>query len=534
MINASNMTLERALALGAMDAGVGLATSYPGSPASGTMEALIAEDNVRQIQVEWSVSERVALETAIGASIGGQRTLICAKSVGVNVMVDPLMCLNLTPLHAGMVLLIGDDPGGYGSQNEQDTRLLAPMLEMPMLEPAGPQEAYGLMRSAFDWSEAHEIPFILRVTRSAVRFEGLVTRTMEDQRRQAKGYSGDDGQFVPIPSDVVQRHRALHARLQGVAKWAETAPGNQISGAGDHGVVAVGSAWRKLRDVIGDEPPSAFRVLKLATLFPLPEGLLEEWGQNCREVLVLEEQEPYVEEHISALYHRAGMQTRVLGRLSGHLHGREGELFRWQIQEALARFEPGFRPIDSYPPEREGEEIPHKQDHCAGSGYDAIIQSLDFAAGETGTRLLLVADPGCMVAMAERLVAKYAIGSAVAVAEGLSRTKPPGHPVALIGDSAFFHSGIPALCSAARAGGDVLVVVLDNGGTRSTGGQPSPAVPRNARGERVRALSISELASACGLDHVQVVDAKEDAQELIRAFQSALSVRGPALVQVML
>jgi indolepyruvate ferredoxin oxidoreductase alpha subunit len=390
------------------------------------------------------------------------------------------------------------------------------------------------MRGAFEWSERFEIPFLLRVTRSAVQCEGPLVRRETDPAEHFKGYSGEGGRFVPIPSDVVQRHRRLQARLQEVAEWTHHAPGNRISGSGDLGVVAIGFASRKLRDVIGDDAPTTFRLLELASVFPLPASLLEALGRSCREVLILEEQRPLVEERLAALYHRAGTQTRVLGRMSGHVPGREGELFRWQIQQAMGGFVPEFNPAQSFSPDEESQEIPHKQDHCAGSGYDSVTVLMERVAEELGMRLLLVADPGCMVAMADRLVAKYAIGSAVAVAEGLSRTNPPGKPVAVIGDSAFFHSSLPALCHAARRGGDVLVVVLDNQGTRSTGGQPSMAAPRDARGEAAPALSIIELAAACGVGHVAVYAMSEDPGALRQGLKDALGQRGPALVHLVL
>src|SRR5262245_44320792 len=138
-----------ALAYGALCSGIYSVTSYPGSPSSEIVETLIGPAELHGIQVEWSSNERVALETAIGVSIAGRRALVCTKSVGLNVMVDPLMALNLTPVHGGLVIVLGDDPGAYGSQNDQDTRPLAPLLEMPMLEPATPADAFAMMRDSF-------------------------------------------------------------------------------------------------------------------------------------------------------------------------------------------------------------------------------------------------------------------------------------------------------------------------------------------------------------------------------------------------
>src|SRR4051812_18054773 len=157
---------DEAMAHGALAAGVSVVTSYPGSPSSGTVEVLAGLADRHGLYVEWSSNEKVALELGIGASIAGRRALVCAKSVGMNAMLDPLMTLCLTPVHGGLVILLGDDPGGYGSQNDQDTRPVASMLEMPLLEPATPAEGYAMMMASFDASEQLQMPVIIRVTRS--------------------------------------------------------------------------------------------------------------------------------------------------------------------------------------------------------------------------------------------------------------------------------------------------------------------------------------------------------------------------------
>src|SRR5271165_1852166 len=160
------MTSAQSLAHAALASGVALVTSYPGSPSSETVEVLIDLARTHGFHVEWSSNEKVAMEIGIGASIAGRRALVCTKSVGMNVMVDPLMALNLTPVHGGLVILLGDDPGGYGSQNDQDTRLLAPLLEMPWLEPSTPAEGFAMMQAAFALAEQFHTPVIIRETRS--------------------------------------------------------------------------------------------------------------------------------------------------------------------------------------------------------------------------------------------------------------------------------------------------------------------------------------------------------------------------------
>ena len=198
---------DEAVAYGALVAGVKLAASYPGSPSTGVVETLIGAAPEHGLYVEWSSNERVALELAIGASIAGRRSLVCVKNVGMNAIVDPLMTLTLTPVHGGLVILLGDDPGGYGSQNDQDTRPLATMLEMPLLEPATPAEGYAMMLAAFAASEQLRMPVIVRVTRSFTQWSAPVDIAPPPYRQPGLGLAREPWRFVPVPRNVVEKHR---------------------------------------------------------------------------------------------------------------------------------------------------------------------------------------------------------------------------------------------------------------------------------------------------------------------------------------
>ena len=209
---------------GPLVSGVKVVTSYPGSPSSETVEVLIALAERHDLHVEWSSNEKVAMEIGIGVSIAGRRALVCTKSVGMNVMIDPLMALNLTPVHGGLVILLGDDPGGYGSQNDQDTRPLAPMLEMPWLEPATPAEGFAMMRAAFEISERFHTAVIVRITRSFVQQAEPVDVPEGPYPQPDLGLVREPWRFVPVPRNVVEKHRALHERLALMETWADDAP----------------------------------------------------------------------------------------------------------------------------------------------------------------------------------------------------------------------------------------------------------------------------------------------------------------------
>ncbi len=522
---------DQALAYGAYFADVKLVASYPGSPSSGTVDFLIKLAKNQQIYLEWSANERVALEMAIGASIVGGRALVCVKSVGMNVMLDTLMALNLTPVNGGLVILLGDDPGGYGSQNDQDTRWLAPMLEMPMLEPATPSEAYKMMTEAFRVSEKFNTVVIIRETRSFTQEAESVNIPEKIANHPDLKYSKESLRYVPVPNNVVEKHRDLHKRLELLTKWAENIPYNQIYGNGKRGIIGAGFAFSKLLDVVGRDKLQNMKLLKLGVLFPFPEKIVLNFFKDCDEVLVLEENEPFVETQLRSLAHDNNCPIRIFGKLTKHV-SREGELFRWQISNAVKQFLPDFIQAGIYLEENEKQEYPAKKSYCGDCRYDEVLDILAGSADQIKQKLLIVGDPGCLVTVAERLDAKYSIGSSVAVADGMSKMGGKEKPVALIGDSGFFHSAIPAICNAVHNKSDILLVLLDNGTTKTSGCQPHPGVNKNAFGKQTPALSIEKISKGCGIKHIFSVSLEESKAKLTGYFKQALQQSGLAMVIV--
>jgi indolepyruvate ferredoxin oxidoreductase alpha subunit len=522
---------DQAMAYGALSSGVKIVTSYPGSPSSGSVEILIDLAKEHDLYVEWSSNEKVALEMGIGASIAGRRALVCTKSVGLNVMVDPLMALNLTPVNGGLVILLGDDPGGYGSQNDQDSRPLAASLEIPMMEPSGPAEAYAMMKEAFQISEKFQTAVIVRETRSFTLEKESFSISDAVCPKSDIGPAREPFRFVPVPLNAVEKHRALHKILEDVRIWAEKSVFNKEAGNGERGIICSGFAYKKLLDVIGSDPPKAFRLLKLSVLYPFPRMLITRFLEECQEVLVVEETEPFLETHLRALAQEAGCSTRITGKKNRYFP-REGELFRWQIQRALTEFIPGFVPAAEYSKENEAEERPKKKNHCVECRYDKVLDELEGAARNLGQKPFLVGDPGCLVTVADSLDAKYALGSAVGVADGLSKAGIDERAVAIFGDSSYFHSALPAICNAAHNRSDILMVVLDNEATATSGFQPHPGVGRNALRQEAPALDIAEIARACGVNNVWSSDLDETDPKLGDIFQKALSLKELTLVIV--
>ncbi len=524
-------TGEEALALGAVAAGISMATSYPGSPSSGTMKTLVEVARAYKIHVEWCANERVALEMAIGASIAGRRALVCVKSVGMNVIVDPLMCLNLTGVNGGLVILLGDDPGAYGSQNEQDTRTLAALTELPMLEPASPSEGFEMMKGAFELSERFNIVVILRITRSFAQNREAFKPQMGNLSQVTRGYQAEPYRFVPYPGNAVAMHANLHQRLADFETWANGAHYNEIMGDGPKGILAAGFVHRKLMDVLGDAPPGELRILKLGCLHPLPRQAIGDFARGCEEILVLEETDPYVETQLKAALYDSGISVRVKGKPGGHVNW-EGELFRWHIQEALEAFIPTFKPVYPYLAADEATERPIKVDHCQHYAYEEVLNMLLDVSCEMNQKAIITADPGCMVKVVDQLDAKYAIGSAVGIASGLAKAGCEGKAVAFYGDSAFFHSTIPAICNAAYNQSEVLMILLDNGGAASTGSQPSMSTGLDAFGDPAPKLSIPAIAQACGVGLIYNLEEDCSRFEIREAIKAGFGFEGLALVIV--
>jgi indolepyruvate ferredoxin oxidoreductase alpha subunit len=388
-----------------------------------------------------------------------------------------------------------------------------------------------MMREAFDVSERLHSVIIIRETRSfAQRVEGVDLEDGPFQKRDL-GLAREPLRFVPVPINVVEKHRTLHNQWKSVVRWMETLPYNRISGSGSKGIIGAGFAYQKLLDVMGDHSTRDYGLLKLSSICPLPEKLIARFLTDCDEVLVLEENEPFLETHIKAIAHDNGCRAKIFGKQSDHI-SQEGELFRWQIQEAICRFIPGFVPDRTYSKEKEEEERPQTRNYCADCRYGEILDVLEDAAASLQQKPVLVGDPGCLVTVAERLDAKYALGSAIAVADGMSKVGIGERAVAIFGDSSFFHTTLPAICNAVVNRSNILMIVLDNGGSGTSGFQPNPSVGKNALGEKAPILSMEKIARACGVEFVRSVGQDEPDSKLKSVFQEALGHEGLALVVV--
>lgn len=530
-MNAMRINGDTALAWGAIEAGVSCITGYPGSPGTGTFTALSDTASEYGHDAEWCLNERIALDVAAGVSQGGKRSLVCMKSVGMNVALDTLMVLNMTGVHAGLVILMGDDPGAWGSQNEQDGRFFALLAEIPMLEPSTPAEGRRMMRWAFDFSESFRTVVILRITRSFSVCEADQPSIRRPASLHALDPDREPMRWISSLSNCIPNHRRLHRNLRDISWTFEEIPFNGIDGAGELGVIASGFVHTKLQDALEGADTSGLRRLKIGSLYPLPRRLITNFLRHCGQILVLEEVDPYLEDSIKTIGYDGQVTPRVLGKRSGHVPG-EGELFRWQIQEALTACLPGLALKRVYTEAGWEEEKPYRKSHCAGCPYNEILAALREEAAALGQNPFLTADPGCVVIAAKYLDTKLCMGSAVGAALGLQKAGVGERAVAITGDSAFYHSSVNALIHAGSTGANLLLVVLDNAGSRTTGGQPTPDRGVPVAGKPGPVVGINNLAAVCGVNSVWTVEETDPESRMRGFFREALQTEGLGLVTI--
>lgn len=522
-----------AIAYGALDAGVQLVTGYPGSPSTGIVDTL-AESAGPGLQVFWSSNEKSAFDSAFGASLAGMRSLVCLKSVGLNVALDSLMVGNLAPGDGGFVLLVGDDPGGWGSQNEQDSRPLLAAAEIPVLEPNSAEEARQVVAFAFGLSEEYCVPVAVRFTRALAFAQVSEMRIpIPLEAAMVRSFKRQGERFLVLPIDVVNYHERLIQTLGAARKVFEDSPWNAEYREGKAGVVAVGYTYQKLLGLLESCEAPPIKVMKLATIYPLPVRKISAFLTPLERVLVLEEGLPVVEEQVRAIAHVSGLGLEVLGRASGSVPV-AGELFDPEIGAALGQLVPDWHMPEF---EAQGRTLPSRQPLCDDCPYVPTFEALLTFMESNGGRdsFVVTGETGCMVRSQllpwAVLDTKYGMGSSIGLAEGIARAMVKQRVISISGDSAFIHSGFAELIDAVQSGITLTVVILANGTTALSGGQPHPATGYDILHQRRPKVEIEALVRAAGAHHVNIVKPFEP-QQLQLALDDTLSQTGISVLIV--
>ncbi|KAF0232858.1 MAG: hypothetical protein FD177_2215 [Desulfovibrionaceae bacterium] len=492
---------NEAIVRGALEGGVGFVSCYPGTPSSEVPDTFFRLSREGDYIFEYSTNEKVALEVGAGAALAGVPTLVTMKHVGVNVAADPLLTLSYITAPGGLVLLSADDPGCHSSQNEQDNRHYARLAGLPCFEPATAQECKDMARDALHLAHRTGQPVLLRTTTRVNHVRGPVKLGNLPAEKARKPFVRNLQQYVPIPAHSRVQHRQLLDRMAAIRQEAERSRWNKVSGQGELGVIASGICRCYLSDALFEEGLTGqVKVLDLGFSYPMPDALLLEFVKDLKTVLVLEELDPLVEEHLRALLQRKGVSLEVLGKSETlPVWGEYStDMVRQAIRQAQGRQARG--PEHCAPEQGLAMRPPNL---CAGCSHRASY----FTVREVyGDEAFYSSDIGCYtlgllppLSAADFLLcmgASISTGSGFATASGKTT-------VAFIGDSTFFHSGITGLINAVYNRHNILLVILDNRTTAMTGHQPHPGVDHTVIGPNERPIEIEPLVRACGVEHVK-------------------------------
>lgn len=476
---------NEAVARGAYEAGVTVVASYPGTPSTEITENIAKYD---EIYSEWSPNEKVAGEVAIGAAIGGARSMTCMKHVGLNVVADPLFTASYTGVNGGLVFCVADDPGMHSSQNEQDSRHYAKASKIMMLEPADSRECKEFTKLAYDLSEKFDTPVLLRLSTRVSHSQGLV----EEEPRtdvELKEYEKNIGKFVMMPGNAKKRHVVVEDRTKAIIEYAETAEINKVEINSEKiGVITSGISYMYAKEALGDR----VSYLKLGMAYPMPEKLILDFCKKHEKVYVIEELDPFIEEH-----------CRVIG---AEVIGKEvftllGEYTPSMIKKAIFN-------EDKAEFEKITEEIPVRPPvMCAGCPHRGTFYVLKKLG------LVVSGDIGCYtlgaVAPLASVDTTVCMGASVSGAMGMAKARGKEFNkklVAVIGDSTFMHSGITGLVDIVYNKGNNTVIILDNSITGMTGHQDNPTTGYTIKKEPTKQVNLIALAKAVGVERIVVAD----------------------------
>lgn len=482
------MSGNEAIALGAYEAGVSVASGYPGTPSTEIMENLASYDGV---YTEWAPNEKVGLEVAIGASFAGARALATMKHVGLNVAADPLFTVSYTGGRGGLVILTADDPDMHSSQNEQDNRNYALAAKIPMLEPSDPAEAKEFLKIAFDLSEELDTPVLVRITTRIAHVKGVVEKgellkgadTLEIEKHPEK--------FVMLPAMARNRRVFVEERMARCAELAETSQLNVIeNGDTQRGFITSGVSYLYVKEAF---PEAA--VLKLGMCWPLPEKKIKAFAESVESLHVVEELDPFLETRLKAW----GIEC----------HGKDHIPAIGELNTAIVRgsIDPARKKKDLFEP----VELPMRPPNmCAGCPHRGIFFNLSrmklFVSGDIGCYTLGFLPP------LNAMDSTVCMGASIPMAHGMVKALGEGSHdkvVSVIGDSTFVHSGITGLINSVYNKSAATLIILDNRITAMTGQQPNPVSGNNIRGEVAQSLDLEALCRAVGVKHVRVVNPHE-------------------------
>jgi indolepyruvate ferredoxin oxidoreductase, alpha subunit len=499
---------NEAVARGAYEAGVTVAAAYPGTPSTEITEYIAKYE---EIYSEWSSNEKVALEVAIGSSIAGARSICSMKHVGLNVAADPLFTVSYTGVNGGLVIMVADDPGMHSSQNEQDSRYYARSSKVPMLEPSDSQECKDFVKEAFEISETFDCPVIVRLSTRIAHSQSIVNLG-EKVDYKLKDYVKDPNKYVMMPAMARKRHVEVEKRMASLKEFSNSTLINKIEwGKKDIGIITSGCAYQYAKEVM---PNASY--LKIGMVHPLPEKLITDFAKEVKTLYVIEELEPFIEDHVKKL------GIKVIGK---DLLPVIGELSAEIINDKILgqRMSETNILLNDVIPVRPPVMCPG----CPHRGMFYVLKKLKLTvSGDIGCYTLGALPPN------EAMDTCICMGASVSAAHGMEKARGAEFgkkTVAVIGDSTFIHSGITGLIDIVYNKGNSTVIILDNSITGMTGHQQNPTTGFTIKGEPTKQVDLVKLANAVGVERVKVVD-PFDIKEFEKAVREETQADEPSVI----
>ena len=498
---------NKALARGLYEAGCCYISAYPGTPSTE-----VTEEAARfpEIYCEWAPNEKVAMETAYGASLAGKRSACAMKHVGINVAADPLYTMSYTGINAGLVIVVADDPGMHSSQNEQDSRHHAIAAKVPMLEPADSQEAVEMAREAYRLSEEYDTPVMVKLCTRVSHGQSVVETG--ERTVPVKEYVKDIPKYVMVPDNARPRHPIVEARMERLREYAETTPLNRVE-MGDRklGIITHSTSYQYVKEVMGKD----CSVLKLGMTNPLPEKLIRDFAAQVDRLVVVEELEPIIENHCKAMGLKVDAGKDLFPLID--------EFSQTLLAKALKGEEKPYVTVDDPVPVRPPVM-------CAGCPHRGIFYTL------SKNKVTVLGDIGCYTLAAgaplHAIEMCLCMGASIGAVHGFNKALGEAgerKTVAILGDSTFMHSGMTGLADIAYNQSNSTVIILDNSTTGMTGHQQNPTTGFNLRGEPAGKIDLEALCRAMGFRRVVVVD-PYDLKECDRVINEELAAPEPSVI----
>ncbi|MDP8011867.1 MAG: indolepyruvate ferredoxin oxidoreductase subunit alpha [Thermoplasmata archaeon] len=521
---------NEAIVRGAIESGVGVAATYPGTPSSEVGDVLSKIAKKAGIYFEYSTNEIVALEVAASAAASGIRAFTFMKHVGLNVAADAFMSVGYAGTKAGLVIMTGDDPSMFSSQNEQDNRHYAEMAFIPLIEPSNPQEAKDFLIYSFDLSEKTGSAVLFRTTTRVSHQRANVTFGKKMEIKNKSHFIRDQNKFVLVPANAYVAKDKLIKRFENLKEFSENSPLNVIYGNGNEwGIITAGAAYNSVMDAINISGLK-FDILKLGFSNPMPERKIINFLKDHKSVIIFEELDPFIESKVRIIAQMNNINSKIYGKMDSYVPWS----YEFNPDRVLAVFSKLFNINYSISTINQDIKLPSRPPVlCPGCPHRATFYAVKLVSKQLRLKdPIFPNDIGCYTLGIQKPYeeADYLLcmGSSIGSGCGFSKTTDQ-KVISFIGDSTFFHAGIPGLINAVHNGHKFVLIILDNRTTAMTGHQPNPGLPINGMREPAPEISIEEIVKAIGVKYVKTVD-PYDLKSTIIAIREAVNFDGMAVV----